>query len=105
MAEHEDIVTDDLFVGLTRPATIFGIPYFASVIELMGIGIVFLASGNPLWLALAIPSHAVLYLISASNPAAFANIFAWLQSAGRCLNRSFWGAASFSPATVKKWQK
>ena len=100
-----DVETDPLFVGLTRPATVWGIPYFAFVIEIMTTTLIFLAIGNPLYLMLAAPIHAVLYLISANDPGVFGSIFLWMKTIGRCRNTRFWGAASFSPLATKKWTK
>jgi len=100
-----DVQVDPLFVGLTRPATAAGIPYFAFVIEVMASVLVFLAVGNPLYLLIGIPIHGVLYLISSSDPWAFDTIFAWLKSTSRCQNRFFWGSATFSPLPTKKWAK
>jgi type IV secretion system protein VirB3 len=99
----QDVYTDELFVGLTRPATVWGIPYTAFVINFMVTATVFLAVGNPLYLLLAAPIHGVLYAISANDPGAFEAIFIWVKTLGRCRNTRFWGAASFAPATHKKW--
>lgn len=99
----QDVYTDVLFVGLTRPTTVWGIPYTAFVIEFMTTAIVFLAVGNPLYLLLAAPIHGVLYLISSNDPGAFDSVFMWMKTIGRCRNSRFWGAASFSPVTYKKW--
>lgn len=101
----QDVQTDELFVGLTRPTTMWGIPYTAFVIEFMATALVFLAVGNPLFLLLAVPIHGVLYAISANNPVAFEGIMMWLKTIGRCRNTRFWGAASFSPLPMKKWDK
>jgi type IV secretion system protein VirB3 len=101
----QDVYTDELFVGLTRPTTMWGIPYTAFVIEFMATTLVFLAVGNPLYLLLAAPIHGVLYAISAQNPKAFDGLFMWLKTIGRCRNSRFWGAASFSPVALKKWDK
>ena len=100
-----DVQVDPLFVGLTRPATVGGIPYFAAVLEFMATVMVFLAVGNPLYLVMGVPLHGVLYLISASDPWAFDTIFAWLKTTSRCRNTRFWGSASFSPLPMKKWVK
>jgi len=102
---NQDVITDPLFVGLTRPATLWGIPYMAFVIEIMATTLIFLAVGNPLYLALAVPIHVVLYLISSNDPGVFNSIFIWMKTIGRCRNTLFWGAASFSPLPVKKWSK
>ena len=101
----QDVYTDPLFVGLTRPATMWGIPYIAFVIEFMVVTLVFLAVGNPLYLALAAPVHSVLYLISANDPGIFSSIFMWMKTIGRCRNTRFWGGASFSLLSVSKWNK
>jgi type IV secretion system protein VirB3 len=103
--EEEDVMTDDLFVGLTRPTTMWGIPYMAFVIEFMVTTLVFLAVGNPLYLLLAAPIHAVLYLISSSNPRVFSELASWMMVNSRCVNSRFWGGASFSPRNTKKWAK
>ncbi len=86
----QDVYTDPLFVGLTRPATMWGVPYMAFVIEFMATTLIFLAAGNPLYLLLVVPIHA---------------IFMWIKTLGRCRNTRFWGAASFSPLATTKWTK
>ena len=98
------LYVDTLFIGLTRPATVLGIPYAAFVIEFMIAAILFLAVGNPLYLLTAIPVHAVLYLISATDPGIFASLYVWIQTCGRCRNSRFWGAVSFSPLPTRKWK-
>jgi type IV secretion system protein VirB3 len=55
-------------------------------------------------LLVGVPVHGFLYLLSASDPNRFAAIWVWLQTGGRCLNTKFWGGASFSPLSFKKWQ-
>lgn len=103
--DQEDVMTDDLFVGLTRPATMWGIPYHAFIVEFMVTTLVFLAVGNPLYLLLAAPIHGVLYLISSSNPRVFGEIAIWMAVNSRCVNSRFWGAPSFSPRNTRKWAK
>jgi len=103
MAESEALITvEPLFVGLTRPATLYGIPYFAAVLEFMLVTIGFLAAGNPLSLLIAIPIHGVLYLISSADNNIFADIALWGKTNSLCQNKRFWGAVSFSPLGTKK---
>ena len=103
-ADQETVTVDPLFVGLTRPATIMGVPYEAFVIELVVVSIIFLGVGDPFYMLLLVPFHAVLYLVSAQNQNAFGAIMIWLMTKGRCKNSRFWGgAASFSPLATKKW--
>lgn len=102
MASNRDLSSDILFVGLTRPATMWGIPYMAFVIEFMAVTLIFLAVGNPLYLLLGAPIHAILYLISAHDPNIFHSLYLWVRTFGRCRNRHFWNACSFSPLPDRK---
>ena len=100
MEEAEKVVeleVDELFVGLTRPATVFGVHFTAFVVEMIVVGCVFLAIGNPIWLLLFIPTHSFLYLLSASDPGRFDSLTKYGLLNGRCLHRMFWKATSFSP--------
>lgn len=103
--QEEDVTTDELFVGLTRPATICGIHYYAAVAEIVATGIIFLVAGNPFYLLLILPVHGVLYLISASNPRGFNELASWMQTSARCVNSRHWKATSFSPRQTTKWIK
>ncbi len=104
MNDIYEIHRDVLFVGLTRPATMWGIPYGAFVIEFMATTLIFLAIGNPLYLLIAAPIHGVLYLISAHDPEVFNSIAIWLNTSAKCRNTRFWGSVSFSPLPVQKWR-
>ena len=99
--EEQDLDGDLLFVGLTRPATILGVPYIAFVAEFMATVLIFLAAGNPLYLLLVVPVHAIVYVVSASDPAIFGSIAIWALTTARCRNRAFWSAASFAPLRAK----
>lgn len=106
ISDDADIVLDPLFVGLTRPAMVLGVPYGAFITEVLAVAMIFLTTGSPLYILLALPIHGVMYLLSAHDPGMFASIFLWMQTIGRCRNKAFWGdAASFSPLQVKKWGK
>lgn len=101
--QEDDVYTDPLFVGLTRSATLWGVPYKASVIEIVATGIIFIGTGDLLYLFVAVPIHAVLYLISAKDPNIFNALWIWSLTFGRSRNARFWGATSFSPLSTKKW--
>jgi len=106
MTESEELITvDPLFVGLTRPATLYGIPYFAAVIEFMAVTIGFLAIGNPLSLLAIVPVHFILYLISSADNNIFNSIALWFKTNSLCQNRYFWGAVTFSPLGIKNLKK
>ncbi|MDD2833378.1 MAG: type IV secretion system protein VirB3 [Methylotenera sp.] len=95
---------DILFVAMTRVPTILGVPYVAFVLELMFASVVNIVSGNPLYALFVIPVHLIFYMIAAHDPGIFSEIEVWSKTIGRCLNRRFWGAASFSPLVTRKWQ-
>ena len=103
--DNDGIAVESLYVGLTRPATMWGVPYVAFVIEFMLTTLIFLAVGNPLYLLLAIPIHGILYLISANDAGIFSSMFLWVKTIGRSRVRNFWGAASFSPTPPQKWKE
>lgn len=101
-----DIYTDPLFVGLTRPTTVWGVPYGALIAELLAVAVIFIGIGNPLYLLLAVPIHAVLYLVSAHDPGIFSSMGVWLITNARGNhNAGFWKAVSFSPLSTKKWSE
>lgn len=100
VTKEEGIQVDPLYVGLTRPATVMGITYAGFVVEIISVAFVFLATANPLWLLLMLPIHAFLYLVSAQDTARIANWLLAVITTGRCLNRSYWKAASFSPRNI-----
>lgn len=100
-----EIHSDPLFVGLTRVPVVMGVPYAAFIVEVMVAGLINIIVGNPLYMLLVLPIHAVLYLVSIKDPGVFAEIAVWFKTNGRCLNKGFWGAASFSPLETNKWKR
>lgn len=103
--KSNEIHQDLLFVALTRVPTILGVPYVAFVLELVFASLANVLTGNPLYALIVLPMHAVLYAISVRDPGIFSEIEVWTRTIGRCLNKGFWGAASFSPIITRKWKK
>ncbi len=103
--KSNEIHKDLLFVALTRVPTILGVPYVAFVLELVCASLTNVLFGNPLYALIVIPVHAVFYAISVRDPGIFSEIEVWTRTIGRCLNKGFWGAASFSPVSTRKWKK
>ena len=97
MQQEESVTTDPLFVGLTRPTMVFGVQFEAFVINGMFTAVVFLATGNPLYLAIGLPVHGIAYAISLNEPRAFSLFFLWLMSKSKCQNRGYWKVNSYSP--------
>ena len=103
--KQPDLIVNPVFVGLTRPATVLGVTYITFVIEFIGVAFIFLATANPLWLALLVPVHGLMYMVSAHDQARASNWMLAVITKGRCLNRLYWRSSAFSPATPKRVQK
>jgi type IV secretion system protein VirB3 len=102
--KSQSVRKDILFVAMTRVPTVLGVPYVAFVLELVIASVVNVVTGNPLYSLLVVPVHAIFYLITTKDAGIFAEIEVWAKTIGRCLNRRFWGSASFSPISTRKWK-
>ena len=89
--------TDPLFLGLTRPAMVWGVPQPLFVLNGMLSMIAFLATDSFYPLVLGAPLiHALAYVACLKDVRIFD---LWLTKARflRCVNRRYWGAASYDP--------
>jgi type IV secretion system protein VirB3 len=91
------ITHDTLFVAVTRPTLIGGVPYVAFIANAMISFLVFMATNNPLYLVIALPLHGIFYLMCAKEPRIFELLNLWSITKGRNLNSRFWNASSYSP--------
>lgn len=91
------LTTDTLFVGCTRPTLVWGVTYEAFLFNAAITSIAFLGAGNVLYFLIALPIHAVCYLICAGEPRQFELIALWSKTKGRNLNRRLWQSSSYSP--------
>lgn len=99
---QDGLEVDELYLGMTRPATVLGVPLTAFVAEVLVVALIFLAIGNVIWLALFAPIHAVLFLISSTDPGRFSSWAMFIKTFGRSTNWLFWKATSFSPLRLKQ---
>lgn len=97
MSQEDTVLTDPLFVGLTRPTMVWGVQFEAFVLNFMLTTIVFLAIGNPLYMLIGFPVHGIAYAISLNEPRAFSLFFLWLIAKSKCRNRGYWKVNSYSP--------
>jgi len=93
---------DPLFLALTRPAMIWGIPMEAFALSCAIGGIVMIAADSILYLLLAPPLLLLSRLIAERDQNAFRILFKWLDTSGRCRNRGFWGGTSCSPLRLRR---
>ena len=93
MSRQQDI----LFLGLTRPAMVFGVTYSFLVVNVLSTGLMFIWSGN-LWMILVgAPIHVVGYVACLRDPRRFDLWYVWLRYTLPAQNRFFWGANSYRP--------
>lgn len=102
---EKEIHQDELFLGLTRPTTVWGVPYTAFIVEVMFTTLLFLAVGDPFYMLLIVPMHFFMYALSATDPKYFEVMAVWLKTSAKCQNSKHWGSVTFSPKTTKKWKQ
>ncbi len=96
------VQTDILFQGATRPTMMYGVPMDALIIIVGIVMILFIGIGNPLYMLIYPPLHLIAMAICASDARAFRLLYFAIITKGVCLNRHFWGASSYSPASVRE---
>ncbi|HEV7775640.1 MAG TPA: VirB3 family type IV secretion system protein [Luteibacter sp.] len=97
--------SDPLFGGLTRPATMLGLPIEALTFIMAGSTLAFLFAGlvraDIAWKLGALGLGVVLYglarLICAKDPRTFRYIALQLDTKGMHRTRSYWRSGSYSP--------
>lgn len=95
--KQAQLEVDELFVGLATRHSIWRSFHRTFVAEMILVGCVFLAIGNPIWLLLLVPTHSLMYVISSTDPGRFDSLTKYAMTNGRCLNRWFWKSAGFTP--------
>ena len=96
---NQGIITDPLFVGVTRPAMRGGVTYAALLFNFVATVEMFLMSKNLLWLLVCIPIHGISALVCKNEPRFFDLMLLWGRTRGPGLlsNVRFWKANSYSP--------
>lgn len=96
--DDEPLVDDTLFLALTRPAMLWGVPLEGAVwIILLGIfGL--LATGNPIYgLALSGGLFFAARLVARQDYNQFRVLSLWMRTKGLPPNGRFWKGSSFGP--------
>jgi type IV secretion system protein VirB3 len=83
-----------LVKGLTRPPTLWGVPYMYFMLNGVIVSVVFLASKNLFSFLLAIPIHLIGTILILREPKIFEIL---LVRSMKCppRSRAFWGATSY----------
>lgn len=100
--DREVIARNPLFLAVTRPALVAGIPIEAAVMILFAAVITLIGTGNPIYGAVV---GAVMFVISRlvvrHDVNAFRLIFLWGRTKAANRNRVFWGGSSYTPLPLK----
>jgi len=113
MGNHQDergLRADPLFGGLTRPATIFGLPIEAMVLigcgSIMCFLVCMMVQAGLFWQLMSLGVGAVLYgiarLICAKDPRSFRYVALMLETKAMHRTRGYWKCGSYSPVPNRK---
>jgi type IV secretion system protein VirB3 len=93
------VVTDPVFVGVTRPPMRFGVTYLALLGNFVFTMEGFLLTKNLVVLLIAIPIHGVCALLCARDPRYFDLLLLWgkTRMLAHFESLRFWKGASYSP--------
>lgn len=98
----EPLNEDPLFLALTRPAMIWGVPMEAFTLCCGLGGLAMIATDNILFLLITPPLLVISRLIAERDQNAFRILFKWFETSGRHRNRSHWGGTSCSPLRLAR---
>jgi type IV secretion system protein VirB3 len=90
---------DVLFVGVTRPALRFGVPYAALLVNALVTLELFLVTRNLLSLVAAVPIHALVWMLTASEPRFFELLKVWAMVRARAAGgrATPWSTLAYGP--------
>lgn len=87
---------DTLFVAVTRPAMMHGVPLPAFILNGMVAMCAFIATSNVFWLAIGVPIHFACRLGCRYDYNFFRLVDLWTKTKGQALNKDMWGGASWN---------
>lgn len=98
-AQRSPAGTDVLFVGVTRPALRFGVPYAALIVNALITLELFLLTRNLLSLVVAAPIHGLVWGLSVSEPRFFELLKVWALVRARAVGAATapWSVLAYGP--------
>ncbi len=100
--EEERLNQDTLYLALTRPAMVFGVPLEAAFLSVLIAGLAMIIGDSIFFLILAAPLLGISYFIVKRDQNAFRVLFRFFDTGGKCRNRSHWGGSSPSPQQLQR---
>ncbi|MEP3329832.1 VirB3 family type IV secretion system protein [Sedimentitalea sp.] len=93
---------DRLYLALTRPAMLFGVPMEAACISVLIGGLAMIIGDSIAYLILIIPLLAMSHVIVKRDQNAFRILFRFFDTGAKCQNRAHWGGSSLSPLQIRR---
>lgn len=93
---------DRLYLALTRPAMLFGVPMEAACISVLIGGLAMIIGDSIAYLILTVPLLAMSHVIVKRDQNAFRILFRFFDTGAKCQNRAYWGGSSSSPLQVRR---
>lgn len=103
--EEERLNQDKLYLALTRPAMVFGVPLEAAFVSIFAGGLAMIIGDSIFYLILAVPLIVISHFIVKRDQNAFRVLFRYFDTGAKCRNRSHWGGSSPSPLRVQRTYK
>ncbi|MFV1761486.1 VirB3 family type IV secretion system protein [Phaeobacter sp. A90a-4k] len=100
--EEERLNNDKLYLALTRPAMVFGVPLEAAFISVFVGGLAMIIGDSIFYLVLAVPLIVISHFIVKRDQNAFRILFRFFDTGAKCRNRAHWGGSSPSPLRVRR---
>ncbi len=98
MRQEEDITSNPLFVGLTRPAMYGGVTLtYLGINGGLSLMVFVLSSSFVGFFSVAGLLHAMGYIGCLYDPRFFDLVVGWFQSRGSSRNVGYWGCNSYEP--------
>jgi len=95
------LISEPLFVAMTRPPLRWGVTDSALIVNAMATTELFLFTQNPLTLLIALPLHLLCVLACLHDPRYFDIAFLWLRTrTSTVFDRLHWGCSSYSPLAL-----
>lgn len=95
--EEENLTSDPLFLGITRPPMVAGVTFSFFIINLISTVIGFLALNSFYAFLFGLPIHVIGYLFCLKDPRFFDLYFIKLTKTVSIRNKSFWRSNSYLP--------
>ena len=97
MANENKVMSDPLFVGLTRPPLLFGVSYTYFVVNAMISLIGYIGTSDFRFLMIALPIHMIGYYLCSKEPLFIELFKVRAEKCNRSSNKFYHGANSYDP--------